>query len=106
MIDAIAVRRTPISGMPKPPATRIARNERDERWRADISSLRCPPTRPSGASTINAVAESISPSYTASMTDDLVWKLGARTPGHDYRIFKTAFVEAFQPQTGVAKQSH
>lgn len=30
----------------------------------------------------------------------LAWKLGARTPGHDYKIFKTAFVEAAHPQDG------
>ncbi len=35
---------------------------------------------------------------------DLVWKLGAHTPGHDYRIFKTAFVEAFHPHTGRPKR--
>lgn len=26
--------------------------------------------------------------------DDLVWRLGARIPGHDYKIFTTHFVEA------------
>jgi 8-oxo-dGTP pyrophosphatase MutT (NUDIX family) len=31
------------------------------------------------------------------MTDDLAWRLGARTPGHDYRIFHTAFVEGTHP---------
>lgn len=25
--------------------------------------------------------------------DELVWELGARTPGHDYKIFKTRFVQ-------------
>ena len=36
--------------------------------------------------------------------DDLAWKLGARLPGHDYRIFTTAFVEATHPRTGVRKR--
>lgn len=31
------------------------------------------------------------------MTDDLAWRLGQRTPGHDYRIFRTAFVEGTHP---------
>jgi 8-oxo-dGTP pyrophosphatase MutT (NUDIX family) len=35
---------------------------------------------------------------------DLVWKLGARTPGHDYRIFSTAFVDAVHPRTGAVKR--
>lgn len=30
--------------------------------------------------------------------DDLRWKLGARLPGHDYKIFTTAFVEATHPK--------
>ena len=30
--------------------------------------------------------------------DDLRWTLGARLPGHDYRIFKTGFVEATHPR--------
>ena len=38
------------------------------------------------------------------MTDDLRWKLGARTPGHDYKIFQTAFVEGFHPRTGEPKR--
>lgn len=25
--------------------------------------------------------------------DDLLWRLGARVPGHDYRIFRTSFVD-------------
>jgi ADP-ribose pyrophosphatase len=29
--------------------------------------------------------------------DDLRWRLGARLPGHDYKIFKTGFVEATHP---------
>ena len=35
---------------------------------------------------------------------DLVWKLGARLPGHDYRIFTTELVEAQNPRTGAIKQ--
>jgi len=38
------------------------------------------------------------------MSDDLRWKLGARVPGHDYKIFTTAFLEAFHPRTGAAKR--
>jgi 8-oxo-dGTP pyrophosphatase MutT (NUDIX family) len=37
------------------------------------------------------------------MSDDLAWKLGARTPGHDYKIFRTAFVEAAHPGDGHAR---
>jgi ADP-ribose pyrophosphatase len=36
--------------------------------------------------------------------DDLAWKLGARLPGHDYRIFTTAFVEGTNPRTGAHKR--
>lgn len=36
--------------------------------------------------------------------EDLVWKLGARLPGHDYRIFTTGFVEAAHPRTGAIKR--
>jgi 8-oxo-dGTP pyrophosphatase MutT (NUDIX family) len=36
--------------------------------------------------------------------DDLVWRLGARLPGNDYRIFRTAFVEGAHPQTGAIKR--
>jgi ADP-ribose pyrophosphatase len=36
--------------------------------------------------------------------DDLAWKLGARLPGHDYRVFTTAFVEATHPRTGVHRR--
>lgn len=36
--------------------------------------------------------------------DDLVWKLGARHPGGDYRIFKTSFVDAMHPRTGEPKR--
>jgi len=35
---------------------------------------------------------------------DLIWKLGARLPGHDYRIFTTGFVEATHPRTGALKR--
>ena len=38
------------------------------------------------------------------MTDDLRWRLGARHPGHDYRIFTTHFVEAAHPHTGAIKR--
>jgi len=38
------------------------------------------------------------------MADDLSWKLRTRTPGADYRVFTTAFVEGLHPRTGVAKQ--
>ena len=43
--------------------------------------------------------------YPARMSDeDLTWRLGARSPGNDYRIFKTAFVEAAHPRTGAVKK--
>lgn len=35
--------------------------------------------------------------------DDLPWRLGARLPGHDYRIFRTAFVDGEHPR-GLAKR--
>jgi ADP-ribose pyrophosphatase len=35
---------------------------------------------------------------------DLVWKLGARIPGHDYRVFTTAFVDGAHPATGAIKR--
>lgn len=38
------------------------------------------------------------------MSDDLRWKLGARAPGHDYKIFQSAFVDAFHPRTGAPKR--
>jgi len=38
------------------------------------------------------------------MSDDLAWRVGARHPGHDYRVFRTAFVDAQHPQTGETKQ--
>lgn len=39
-----------------------------------------------------------------SAPHDLTWKLGARLPGHDYRVFTTGFVEAFHPHTGAVKR--
>ncbi|HLL23872.1 MAG TPA: NUDIX hydrolase [Kofleriaceae bacterium] len=36
--------------------------------------------------------------------DELRWRLGTRTPGNDYRIFKTAFVEGTHPRTGAIKR--
>jgi len=36
--------------------------------------------------------------------DDLRWRLGARLPGHDYRIFRTGFVEATHPRVAETKQ--
>lgn len=53
------------------------------------------------------MAESILAGYTAAMShafEDLVWKLGARIPGHDYRIFTTGFVDAAHPRTGAVKR--
>lgn len=38
------------------------------------------------------------------MSDDLVWRLGARHPGHDYRIFTTQFVDGEHPRTGATKR--
>ena len=43
--------------------------------------------------------------YPARMSDDeLTWRTGARSPGNDYRIFKTAFVDATHPRTGALKK--
>jgi ADP-ribose pyrophosphatase len=55
---------------------------------------------------IIGVAENISVRYTAHMTDPhrLAWTLGARLPGHDYRIFTTGFVDAIHPHTGTVKR--
>ena len=36
--------------------------------------------------------------------DELMWKRGERSPGSDYRIFKTAFVEGTHPRTGALKK--
>jgi len=38
------------------------------------------------------------------VSDDLVWRLGARTPGHDYGIFRTETVEADHPRGGPRKR--
>lgn len=38
------------------------------------------------------------------MSDDLVWRLGARLPGHDYKIFRTQFVDAANPRTGETRR--
>jgi ADP-ribose pyrophosphatase len=35
---------------------------------------------------------------------DLEWRLGARLPGHDYGIFRTAFVDGENPRGGPAKR--
>ena len=35
--------------------------------------------------------------------DELAWRLGARLPGHDYRVFRTAFVDGTHP-SGLAKR--
>ena len=43
--------------------------------------------------------------YSACMSDDdLTWRITGRSPGSDYRIFKTAFVDAVHPRTGAAKK--
>lgn len=34
------------------------------------------------------------------MSSDLVWRLGARLPAHDYGIFQTAFVDGEHPRGG------
>jgi ADP-ribose pyrophosphatase len=36
------------------------------------------------------------------MSDDLAWSIGARLPGHDYRVFRTAFVDGTHRGTGAA----
>ncbi len=38
------------------------------------------------------------------MSDDLRWRLGARLPGHDYKVFQTAFVDGIHPLTGDTKR--
>jgi 8-oxo-dGTP pyrophosphatase MutT (NUDIX family) len=38
------------------------------------------------------------------MADDLAWKLGARIPAADYRVFTTAFVDGIHPRTGTTKR--
>lgn len=37
--------------------------------------------------------------------DDLQWRLGARTPGADYRVFRTSFVEGTHPRAGTKRFS-
>ena len=37
--------------------------------------------------------------------DDLGWRLGARTPGADYRVFRTAFVDATHARAGTKRFS-
>jgi 8-oxo-dGTP pyrophosphatase MutT (NUDIX family) len=37
--------------------------------------------------------------------DDLLWRLGARAPGADYRVFKTSFVEGTHPRAGTKRFS-
>src|SRR5213083_2054748 len=37
--------------------------------------------------------------------DELTWRLGARVPAHDYRIFRTAFVDATHPRVGTKRFS-
>src|SRR5206468_136716 len=37
-------------------------------------------------------------------SDDLIWKLGARLPGQDYRVFRTGFVDGAHPRTGAIKR--
>ena len=39
-----------------------------------------------------------------SRNADLVWPLGARHPGGDYKVFKTSFVDATHPRTGAPKR--
>ena len=50
-----------------------------------------------GASPNARVAESM---YAAPMSDDLAWRLGARHPGHDYKIFRTERRDGTNPRTG------
>ena len=38
------------------------------------------------------------------MSDDLAWRLGPAIPAHDYRIFRTAFVDGIHPRTGATKR--
>jgi 8-oxo-dGTP pyrophosphatase MutT (NUDIX family) len=37
--------------------------------------------------------------------DDLEWKLGARYPGHDYRVFRTSFVDGTHRRAGTKRFS-
>jgi ADP-ribose pyrophosphatase len=38
------------------------------------------------------------------MSDALAWRLGARVPAHDYRVFSTAFVDGEHPRGGAPKR--
>ena len=38
------------------------------------------------------------------MSDPLAWRLGARVPDRDYRVFQTAFVDGEHPRTGAHKR--
>ena len=37
--------------------------------------------------------------------DELIWRLGARYPGHDYRVFRTSFVDGTHPHAGAKRFS-
>src|SRR5580700_9729230 len=37
--------------------------------------------------------------------DELAWTLGARVPAHDYRVFRTAFVDGSHPRVGTKRFS-
>jgi ADP-ribose pyrophosphatase len=37
--------------------------------------------------------------------DQLAWTLGARVPAHDYRVFRTAFVDGSHPRVGTKRFS-
>src|SRR6187200_1493558 len=40
------------------------------------------------------------------MSDDPIeWRLGARYPGHDYKVFRTAFVDGTHPRCGTKRFS-
>jgi 8-oxo-dGTP pyrophosphatase MutT (NUDIX family) len=39
------------------------------------------------------------------MSEELAWRLGARHPGHDYRIFRTGFVDGEHPRAGAKRFS-
>ena len=40
-----------------------------------------------------------------SEDDELDWRLGARHPGHDYRVFRTSFVDGTHPRAGTKRFS-
>lgn len=40
----------------------------------------------------------------ADAFEHLIWKLGARLPGHDYRVFTTGFADGIHPRTGAVKR--